>query len=99
MKYLIVTADDLGLARSINEGIAMAYRDGIVKSISAIPTGEAFEDALRIVKDLGLKEIGAHLALTETEPLLSSSRFHKNHNSSRLSQYLFSPYRVSQQLL
>ena len=80
MKYLIVTADDLGLAKSINEGIAKACCEGIVNSVSVIPTGEAFEDALRIVKDLGLKEIGAHLALTETEPLLSSSRFHKNHN-------------------
>ncbi len=80
MKYLIVTADDLGLAKSINEGIAKACRDGIVNSVSVIPTGEAFEDAVRIVKDLGLKEIGAHLALTETEPLLSSSKFYKNHN-------------------
>ena len=80
MKYLIVTADDLGLAKSINEGIAKACREGIVSSVSVIPTGEALEDAVRIVKDLGLKEIGAHLALTETDPLLSSSRFHKNHN-------------------
>ena len=80
MRHLIVTADDLGLTKSINEGIAMAYRDGIVRSISAIPTGEAFEDAIRVMKDLALDEIGAHLALTETKPLLSSSGFYKNHN-------------------
>jgi predicted glycoside hydrolase/deacetylase ChbG (UPF0249 family) len=80
VKYLIVTADDLGLAKSINEGIAKACREGIVSSVSVIPTGEAFDDALKVVKDLDLKEIGAHLALTETKPLLSSSKNYKNHN-------------------
>ena len=80
MKYIIVTADDLGLARSINDGIAKACREGIVSSVSVIPTGEAFGDALKVIKDLGLKEIGAHLSLTETKPLLSSSKFYKNHN-------------------
>ncbi|MCX5668485.1 MAG: ChbG/HpnK family deacetylase [Candidatus Omnitrophica bacterium] len=80
MKYLIVTADDLGLTESINEGLAKACREGIVSSVSVIPTGETFGDAVRIIKDLGLKEIGAHLALTETKPLLNSSKFYKNHN-------------------
>ncbi|MDO8536332.1 MAG: ChbG/HpnK family deacetylase [Candidatus Omnitrophota bacterium] len=80
MKFLIVTADDLGLAKSINEGIAKACREGIVNSVSVIPTGKAFADALEVIKDLGLKEIGAHLALTETTPLLSSSKSYKNHN-------------------
>ncbi len=80
MKRLIVTADDLGLTKSINEGIAKACREGIVSSVSVIPTGEAFEDALEIIKSLGLKEMGAHLALTETKPLLDSSKFYKSHN-------------------
>ena len=80
MKYLIVTADDLGLTESINEGISKACREGIVNSVSVIPAGEAFEDALKIIKDLSLKEIGAHLSLTETKPILNSSKFFKNHN-------------------
>lgn len=80
MKHLIVTADDLGLAKSINEGIAKAYSEGIITSISVISAGEAFEDAVRVIKELGLKEIGAHLSLTETRPLLSTSKFYKNHN-------------------
>ncbi len=80
MKYLIVTADDMGLVESINEGIAKACRDGLVSSVSVRPTGEAFADALKVIKDLGLKEIGAHLSLTETKPLLNSSKFYKNHN-------------------
>ena len=80
MKYLIVTADDLGLTKSINEGIVKAYQEGIVKSISVISTGEAFEDAVKVINDLKLEEIGAHMALTETRPILNSSKFHKNHN-------------------
>lgn len=80
MKYLIVTADDLGLTESINEGIAKAYREGIVKSVSVIAPGEAFEDAIKVINDLKLKEIGPHLALTEVRPVLGSSKFYKSHN-------------------
>ncbi|MDP3790766.1 MAG: ChbG/HpnK family deacetylase [Candidatus Omnitrophota bacterium] len=80
MKYLIVTADDLGLTKSINEGIAKACKEGIVTSVSVIPTGEAFDDAVETIKGLSFKGVGAHLALSETKPLLSSSKFYKNHN-------------------
>jgi len=73
MRRLIVNADDLGLSKSINEGIARAFRDGIVTYMSVIPTGDAFDDAAQVVNDLALKEIGAHLALTETAPLSDRS--------------------------
>ena len=89
MKYLIVTADDFGLSKSINEGIVKAHRDGIVTSISLMPAGWAFEDALERAKAIGLKEAGAHLALTETSALTEPSKvptlaakngkFQKNH--------------------
>jgi len=69
MKYLIVTADDFGLTRSVNEGILRACREGIVTSVSVLPTGEAFEDAIRSAKAAGIKSVGAHLALTETTPV------------------------------
>lgn len=91
MKYLIVTADDLGITESINEGIAKACREGIVNSVSVIPTGEAFEGALKVINGLGLKEIGAHLALTETKPLLNSSKFYKDHNRFFLDIFLKRP--------
>jgi predicted glycoside hydrolase/deacetylase ChbG (UPF0249 family) len=88
MKYLIVSADDFGLTKSVNEGIAMSCREGIVTSVNLFPSGEAFELALRLARELGLKEAGAHLALTETGPvadpekvptlLTSGGRFYKN---------------------
>ncbi len=74
MKRLIVAADDFGLTQSVNEGIARSCRDGIVTSVNIIPTGEAFEGALRLAKEMGLGEIGAHLALTETSPVTEVSR-------------------------
>ena len=74
MKYLIVSADDFGFTRSVNEGIAMACREGIVTSVNLFPSGDAFEDALRLAKDMGLKEAGAHLALTETSPVADPSK-------------------------
>jgi predicted glycoside hydrolase/deacetylase ChbG (UPF0249 family) len=69
MKQLIVAADDFGIAGSVNEGIAKACRDGIVTSVNIIPAGEAFDGALELAGRMGLKEAGAHLALTETRPV------------------------------
>lgn len=65
MRKLIVTADDFGMARSINEGIAKAVRDGIVTCVNFLPAGEAFEDAARLARELKIDQAGAHLALTE----------------------------------
>lgn len=86
-KYLIVTADDLGLSESINEGIAKSLLEGIVTAVSIIPTGEALDDAVKRVNGLPIKGVGAHLALTETKPILSSTRFYKNHTELFLSLF------------
>ncbi|MBN1526292.1 MAG: ChbG/HpnK family deacetylase [Candidatus Omnitrophica bacterium] len=98
MKKLIVNADDLGLAKSINEGIARACREGIVTFISPIPSGEAFDDAARLAAELKLEEIGAHLALSETVPVTDPARiptlvtkegrFYPHHNEFLLKFFL-----------
>ncbi len=89
MKYLIVSADDLGLAESINRGIMKSGEDGIVTSMNVIASGDAFYDAMAMLRASKSKEIGAHLALTETAsvnaankiPTLldSAGRFHKSY--------------------
>lgn len=63
------------MASSINEGIAMACREGIVTNTSLLPAGKAFGDAVDKVRELGLTEVGVHLALTEV-----SSQFHRHHS-------------------
>lgn len=74
MKQLIVAADDFGLTKSINEGIVRAHEEGIVTSLNLIPTGDAFDDALQLARNIGLREAGAHLALTETKAVTDASR-------------------------
>jgi predicted glycoside hydrolase/deacetylase ChbG (UPF0249 family) len=69
MKYLIVTADDLGLTGSINNGIAESVKDGIVTAVALIPSGEAFGQAVEIARDLKFSAIAAHLSLTEGSPV------------------------------
>ena len=74
MKYLIVSADDLGLAESINRGILKGYAEGIVTSLNVIPSGKAFFDAMSSLKLLKPKEISAHLALTGTSPVTEADK-------------------------
>ena len=69
MKYLLVSADDFGLTKSINAGIVKAMREGVVTALNLMPSGKAFEDAVSLAKGLGTKEIGAHLSLTESVPV------------------------------
>ncbi len=89
MKYLLVSADDFGLDKNINEGIVKAYEEGIVTCVNLMPTGEAFNSALKLAKMACLNEIGAHLALTQANPLTeakkiptlvtANGRFYKNY--------------------
>jgi spore maturation protein SpmA len=61
MKYLLVSADDFGLTKTINEGIVQAYKEGIVTCVNLMPTGEAFESALKLAKMTGLVEVAQRL--------------------------------------
>jgi len=98
MKYLIVNADDFGLARSVNEGIVKAMRSGVLSAVSLMPSGEAFSDAVAWARELGIKEAGAHLSLTESIPTLKAheiptliaknGRFHAHHSDFFLRYFL-----------
>jgi predicted glycoside hydrolase/deacetylase ChbG (UPF0249 family) len=71
---VIVHADDFGLHPSLNEGIELAHRDGLVTSTSLMPTGPAFADALRRVQSLPDLDLGLHFALVgvpDSPPTLS----------------------------
>ena len=50
-KLLIVTADDLGLTRRVNDAIEKAYREGIVTTASLMVNGLAFESAAGLLHD------------------------------------------------
>ncbi len=69
MKHVVITADDFGLTRSLNDGIIKAYEEGIVTGVSILPTGFAFEEAIEWLKSNRIVDVGVHLSLTVFRPL------------------------------
>ncbi len=61
-RCLIVNADDLGMSRSINDGIARAHEQGIVTSTSLLVTGAAWEGAVAIMRQFPRLQVGLHLS-------------------------------------
>ena len=74
MKYLIVSADDLGLSESIDRGIIKGYEEGIVTCLNVLPTGSKFYEAMALLRVTKAKEVSAHLALTETGPVSEADK-------------------------
>src|SRR5207248_11235873 len=67
-RWLIVNGDDFGLTAGVNAGIERAYREGVLRSTSAMATGAALGDAVQLSRrhpDLG---IGLHLVLVGERP-------------------------------
>ena len=46
MKTAIITADDFGVSREVNEAVERAHRDGILTVASLMVTGAACDDAV-----------------------------------------------------
>ena len=69
---VIIHADDFGLHPSLNEGIALAHRDGLVTSASLMPLGPAFDDALRRLPALPALDLGLHFTLVGVPGLPST---------------------------
>ena len=69
MKRLVVNADDLGMADSINEGIFEAHLRGIVTSATLLANGAAFEAAVAMAKSAPKLGVGVHLNLTQGSPV------------------------------
>lgn len=69
MKRLAVTADDFGLDRKLDEGIRLAFTEGIVTHVSLVANGDAFEEAVSFLKKHTGIIASAHLNLTDGRPL------------------------------
>lgn len=61
---LLVRADDMGAAQSINAATIEAYRNGLVRSAEVIVPGPWFLDAVRLLRENPGLDVGVHLALT-----------------------------------
>ena len=72
--HLIVNADDFGLCRAVNEGVASAFDNGVVTSASLLPTGDRFEQAVELARARPKLDLGIHLALTQTRSILPTAQ-------------------------
>lgn len=61
---LIVNADDLGFTKGINEGIYDGYKNGIIRSTTALVNSPYFEEGLKMLDGKPDFGIGVHLNLT-----------------------------------
>jgi chitin disaccharide deacetylase len=72
--YAIVNADDFGLDSGINRGIVEAHCRGIVTSVSLMPTGDAFDEAIALAHENVNLAVGVHLTLVEGRPVLPAEK-------------------------
>ncbi|MCX6909301.1 MAG: hopanoid biosynthesis-associated protein HpnK [Verrucomicrobia bacterium] len=70
MKQLIITGDDFGYSRTVNDSILRAHRDGILTSASLMPCGFDFEHAAELARQTPSLSVGAHLCLLQGRAVL-----------------------------
>ena len=74
MKHLIVTADDFGLAREVNEAVEQAHVNGILTAASLMVGSPGCVDAVARAKRLQNLRVGLHLTLAEAAPVLARAQ-------------------------
>jgi hopanoid biosynthesis associated protein HpnK len=70
VRRLIINADDLGLTRGVNRGIAACHRRGVVTSSTLMANSAAFGDAVELTRDMPGLGIGCHVVLVDGAPVL-----------------------------
>jgi hopanoid biosynthesis associated protein HpnK len=73
LKQLIVTADDFGAAREINDAVEAAHLRGILTAASLMVGGPAATDAIARARRMPSLRVGLHLVLVDGRPLLPIS--------------------------
>ena len=71
---IVVTADDFGVSRTVNEAVEAAHRNGIVTSASLMVGGAAFADAVERARRLPRLSTGLHLVLCDGRPTAARDR-------------------------
>jgi chitin disaccharide deacetylase len=73
LKRLIVTADDFGAAREVNEAVEAAHRGGILTAASLMVAAVAAPDAIARARRLPSLRVGLHVVLLQGRPVLPAS--------------------------
>jgi hopanoid biosynthesis associated protein HpnK len=74
VKRLIVNADDFGMTSGINRAILESQQNGIVTSATLMATGEAFDEAVKLARANPALQVGCHVSLVQSAPMLSSAK-------------------------
>ncbi len=74
MKQLVITADDFGAAREVNDAVEAAHVNGALSAASLMVGAPACADAVRLAKRLPSLRVGLHLVLVEGRPILPRAR-------------------------
>lgn len=67
---IVVTADDFGLSKEVNEAVEAAHRLGVLTAASLMVAGPAADHALAIARRVPTLKVGLHLVMVEGEPVL-----------------------------
>ncbi len=73
MKKLIVTADDFGAAREVNDAVEQGHRDGILTAASLMVSAPAAADAVARAHANPRLRVGLHLVLVDGKPTLPAA--------------------------
>lgn len=76
---LKIIADDLGLHKSINDGIIFLLKEKKIDGASLMANGEEFDDAVKQCLEIEASNIGVHLNLVEQRSVISGKPMLKNH--------------------
>ena len=71
---LVITADDFGLAREVNEAVEIGCSQGILSAASLMVAGPHADDAVQRAGRLPVLRVGLHLALTDAAPALPAKQ-------------------------
>jgi hopanoid biosynthesis associated protein HpnK len=74
LKGLIVTADDFGAAREVNDAVETAHLSGILTSASLMVGAPAAADAVARARRMPSLRVGLHLVLVDGRPVLPADR-------------------------
>ena len=69
-KHLIISADDFGLSREVNEAVELAHREGVLRAASLMVAAPGTDDAVCRARNLPQLRVGLHVVLVNGTPVL-----------------------------
>lgn len=74
MRQLVVTADDFGLCREVNDAVELAHTRGVLSAASLMVAEDGAADAVARARRLPTLGVGLHLVLVDGKPMLPPER-------------------------